>query len=355
MDICLKAKVSYQKGITGWNNPYTSNYVEGGPYLEFDEPFTHWYFLSQDQMVTFELHGSCSIFEGKLAEYNTTLASLATNNYASASYGLKNREGEEIGAITFENTEVEIEKSFFKVKVRCNGLKSKKKMMGMVSTNHPVLKIRKFRDGFDPCLENCFRSDRVHETEVIDDSLDPEWLQFSLCSETIFDYGVDVPFLWEVWSNEVSSEGKIYGRVLASYNDIRSSDTKTFDIIKKNGKPYGEMKFETFKHCVTPQLQDYFRSSYSFTLSFIIDFSSVFGDQSSNPHFMKDEETRLNPFEKAISAVGNHLFLYSNCNAVNMLGFGAIPNDLGADSSPDSAPLLYSQDWEVDNLVSAYK
>lgn len=177
------------KDFIGESDPYCKVYVKNDERSEWEEigktntvdesidpvfatPIVVDYHFEKTQMMKFKVYDKDNSGKDGLGKYKTPLSKLLSDKgeYHKGSLGDDGKKGE-----IQIYTECLMESDhYLKIKAECEGLKSKKKMFGMKSSNHPYLLFRRCLS-YETSDEDYDTSLKVLQSEVDEDTTDPEW------------------------------------------------------------------------------------------------------------------------------------------------------------------------------------
>jgi copine 5/8/9 len=171
----------------------------------------------------------------------------------------------------------------------------------------------------------------------------------------------EIPLIFEIWSFQSNGNHRIYGRVTTSISEINKNPAKSFEIIKRQGNPYGVLAFSNFQIMSIPTMMDYLRSGWTISLSVAIDFTASNGELTdpNSLHFINPYQPEImNSYERAIYQVGKIIEPYDNDRQIPVFGFGAIPRFMGLNDISHCFHLNGRENPEVDGvegILQAYR
>jgi hypothetical protein len=98
-----------------------------------------------------------------------------------------------------------------------------------------------------------------------------------------------------------------------------------FDLTSKKGKPSGKLLVKTVEHLKTFTFLDYIRAGLQLSFTVAIDFTGSNLDIKNHKSLHYLSKSKKNPYQKAISRIGNVLQSYNIQKYFPVFGFGGIP------------------------------
>jgi len=174
----------------------------------------------------------------------------------------------------------------------------------------------------------------VHRTEVIKNTLNPQWKPFQLSVRSLCNGDDDRDLRFDIYDWNRSGSHEIIGSFHTSVRKLRSgaNNENTYDVInkekqKKKGKKYnnsGIVSLDSIKVEIVPSFLDYIRGGTQVNFTLAIDFTGSNGNpnQQSSLHY-RDPTGRPNQYQTAIQSVGEIIQDYDSDKMFPALGFGA--------------------------------
>jgi len=179
----------------------------------------------------------------------------------------------------------------------------------------------------------------VHRTEVIKNTLNPDWKSFQISNRSLSNGDDDRDLRFDVYDWNRSGTHEIIGSFHSSVRKLRSGAGKqnTYAVInkekqKKKGAKYtdsGSASLDSFKVETVPSFLDYIKGGTQVNFTLAVDFTGSNGNpnQPSSLHY-RDPTGRPNQYQTAIQSVGEIIQDYDSDKMFPALGFGArIPPD----------------------------
>lgn len=201
----------------------------------------------------------------------------------------------------------------------------------------------------------------MYTSETLKSTLNPVFNIREIKLQDLCNSDIDNPLIFEIWSFQDNGGHRIYGRVTATVRKIQESEGQAFNIIKRQGNPYGTLTFTRFQVFTIPTMMDYLRSGWIICLSVAIDFTASNGELSdpSSLHYINPyDPNKMTPYEQAIFQVGKILEPYDNDRKFPVFGFGAIPRFMGVEDISHCFHLNGQQNPEVlgvEGILEAYR
>ena len=191
----------------------------------------------------------------------------------------------------------------------------------------------------DPFIEICRSTESnqyilVHRTEVIKNTLNPDWKPFPISNRSLSNGDDDRDLRFDVYDWNRSGTHEIIGSFHTSVRKLRTgpNSENTYDVInkekqKKKGKKYnnsGSITLDSIKVEIVPSFLDYIKGGTQVNFTVAIDFTGSNGNpnQSSSLHY-RDPTDRPNQYQTAIQSVGEIIQDYDSDKMFPALGFGA--------------------------------
>ncbi|KAI6662043.1 Copine-8-like [Oopsacas minuta] len=265
----------------------------------------------------------------------------------------------ETGIISLHAEEVRAAK--YEIKFSIRGIKLDKK--DLFSKSDPYLLIKRvLSDGL---------TQLVHKTEVIDNTLNPIWLPFTLKSNRLCGGNLSAPIEIHCldWDNDGSSDLiGITTPTLGSLVNIDGSDTKLNslelihpEIQQKKGSKYknsGTLDISTDLYVIT-SFSDHLKAGLQINLHLAIDFTGSNGNpmKPSSLHYMGG--VRPNKYVEVLRSVVSILAPYDSDQSIPCYGFGAkLPVDNFAAAHmcfPLNGKVDSPEITGVEQIVTAYQ
>jgi hypothetical protein len=303
---------------------------------DFSTPVTLDYHFEKAQLIRFEVYdqdaGKKKETQGKHSTKVSQLVGAKNQTYVH-DLTLDEKSNNSRGKIIIRTDSVKESNKSVKMSVRCKGLKSKKHTMKLVASNHPYLVIKRCLD-IDTAKNDNDSAVKVYTSDIMHDTLTPSWNIKEMKLENLCNSNLDLPLIFEVWSYQKSGNHRIYGRVRSTARELKDAIGDKFDIIKRQGMPFGTMTFDKFDLIVRPSMVDYLRSGWKISLSVAIDFTASNGELSDSYslHYVDaSNPLKMTAYELAILQVGNILEAYDDDKMFPVFGFGAKPRYMGID------------------------
>jgi len=191
----------------------------------------------------------------------------------------------------------------------------------------------------DPFME-IFRSSEsgqyilVHRTEVIKNTLNPDWRPFQLSVRSLCNGDDERDLKFDVYDWNKSGSHEIIGTFHTTVRNLREGpcDLNKYNVIneekkKKKGKKYensGVVILERFSAEVVPSFLDYIKGGTQVNFTVAVDFTGSNGNphDPSSLHYINPTGAP-NQYQTAIQAVGDIIQDYDSDKMFPALGFGA--------------------------------
>ena len=191
----------------------------------------------------------------------------------------------------------------------------------------------------DPFME-IFRSSEsgqyilVHRTEVIKNTLNPDWRPFQLSVRSLCNGDDERDLRFDVYDWNKSGSHEIIGTFHTTVRNLREGpcDHNKYNVIneekkKKKGKKYensGVVILERFSAEVVPSFLDYIKGGTQVNFTVAVDFTGSNGNphDPSSLHYINPTGAP-NQYQTAIQAVGDIIQDYDSDKMFPALGFGA--------------------------------
>ena len=196
----------------------------------------------------------------------------------------------------------------------------------------------------DPFIE-IFRSTEsnkyilVHRTEVIKNTLDPDWRQFEISARSLSNSDDERDLRFDVYDWNKSGSHEIIGSFHTTVRNLREGpgQQNKYSVIneekkRKKGRKYdnsGEVMLVTFRSEIVPSFLDYIKGGTQVNFTVAVDFTGSNGHPSdpNSLHYINPTGAP-NQYQTAIQAVGGIIQDYDSDKMYPALGFGArIPPD----------------------------
>ena len=191
----------------------------------------------------------------------------------------------------------------------------------------------------DPFME-IFRSSEsgqyilVHRTEVIKNTLNPDWRPFQLSVRSLCNGDDERDLKFDVYDWNKSGSHEIIGTFHTTVRNLREGpgSNNKYNVIneekkKKKGKKYensGVVILERFSAEVVPSFLDYIKGGTQVNFTVAVDFTGSNGNphDPSSLHYINPTGAP-NQYQTAIQAVGDIIQDYDSDKMFPALGFGA--------------------------------
>lgn len=218
---------------------------------------------------------------------------------------------------------VKVEPEEVEFLMKCSGLENQE----MFSKSDPMLRISKSQpDGtFSP----------VHQTEVKQNNLNPEWKAFSLTLQQLCNGDKHRKLKIEVWDYNGNGKHKLIGSVMVTFNQLQENcQVGTRMQLTRDSNPKHANKsrgtLSVVKCVVTPMYEfvDFILAGCEISFFVAIDFTASNGDprSPSSLHYLDPMGRKPNAYQTAIDAVGGVLQHYDTDKLFPCWGFGGRVN-----------------------------
>ena len=167
----------------------------------------------------------------------------------------------------------------------------------------------------------------VHRTEVIKNTLDPNWAPFELSEQELCNGDSHCPIKIECYDWDSDSSSDFIGVCETTINQLETTGFK-FELTNPHdkNKHSGTLELTDCKRHKVLTFIDYLRCGLQISLSVAIDFTLSNGKYSEpqSLHFL--DTNNLNQYERTIKAVGGMLSEYGRDRNVQVFGFGGVPH-----------------------------
>lgn len=170
---------------------------------------------------------------------------------------------------------------------------------------------------------------KVHQTEAIDNNLNPVWRPWTMSVQTLCNGDHFLPLVLECWDDESSGKHQFIGKAEASLDQLM----KRPELPLINPKKLTKRKYQNsgILHIANCQVWtevdflDYLKGGVELSLMVAIDFTGSNGQPSfpNSLHYLNPAGP--NSYERAIWAVGGILEAYDSDKTFEVWGFGGKP------------------------------
>ena len=171
---------------------------------------------------------------------------------------------------------------------------------------------------------------RIHTSETLKKTLNPNWGQFSINSNELCNSDVNLAIKFEVWDWNQIMHHELIGEFITNYSELKSK--KSFSLInqklkRKKGDRYlnsGTFEVLEMNENITHTFFDYITGGTSISLVTAIDFtgSNLDPKQVNSLHYINPNGTP-NEYMAAIRIIGDVLAPYDSDHLIPTFGFGA--------------------------------
>jgi len=174
----------------------------------------------------------------------------------------------------------------------------------------------------------------VYRSEVIENSLNPVWKQFTIESRTLCNGDYDRTLKFDVFDSDDDGSHDLIGSFVTNLRRLVNgpSNDNTYDCInekkkKKKGEKYansGKILLKTIQIEKNPSFLEYIQGGLQVNFTVAIDFTGSNGRPTDpNSLHYRDPTGRPNQYVTAIQAVGEIIQDYDSDKQFPCLGFGA--------------------------------
>lgn len=201
----------------------------------------------------------------------------------------------------------------------------------------------------------------VHETEYHSNNLNPSFKEFEITSSKLTSNDMNAPVKIEIWDHENSGKHRVIGETTIKMIDVIEKPQFTCKFVNhKKKKEVGSLVFEYVRCSRYFDFVDYLRGGLEISLIVGIDFTGSNGTPSrpESLHYMRDNF--MNPYQKAITSVGEILFNYDTNKLAPTYGFGAKPcfpnftSKLTSHCFPCSGNPSQSEGFGIEGVMQLY-
>ncbi len=285
-----------------------------------------------------------------LGRTETTLGSIMGENCGKYEKELKSEKGGNAGKILITAEEMSTCKEVLTLHVKGRKL-DKKDFFGL---SDPFLVFYKCNE------DNSYTA--VHKTEIIKNTLNPTWKQFTLPVVTLCNGDHDRIIKLECFDWDSDGSHDLIGEMFFSLNELKANPNYSKELInpkkkakKKSYKNSGFLDVIHFKIESNPSFLDFIHAGTELCFTVAVDFTASNGDPAlpSSLHFRNPYG--LNDYAKALESVGRVCQDYDSDKIFPAFGFGAkIPTSF---SVSHMFPLNGTQDpncFGIDGVIQAY-
>ena len=194
---------------------------------------------------------------------------------------------------------------------------------------------------------------RVHDTECVNDNLNPNFKPFSINKGSFCQNNPNLPLRLDIWDYSSRGKHELIGKGYTSLSKIMQG-MRSVPTRDAKGKPSGTVEFLSIHEDREFDILDYARIGLKLNLAVGIDFTGSNGDPNSTNslHYIKGGEK--NQYQSSIKQIGRILVAFDSDKIVPSFGFGAkvdgtyrdlFPLSLGGDPNCNS--------WE--GVLNAYE
>jgi len=225
-------------------------------------------------------------------------------------------------------------KKSFSFKISCQNVKD----IEVFSKSDPFLRILKPPANVNPNInpKDIAQSDwtQSHETEHVNDNLNPVFQEFTVDGFKLCRGNADLPLRFEIWDHSNRGEHKILGVAYNTLNRIMRGE-RSFDTVDHKNKFAGKICVNDLQEVIMYDIIDYVRNGLILNLTVSIDFTGSNGDPKSpsSLHYI-NPAGQPNQYQDAISQVGQVIIEYDTDRMVPSFGFGALVNGKHSDCFP---------------------
>ncbi|XP_071961411.1 copine-8-like [Antedon mediterranea] len=169
----------------------------------------------------------------------------------------------------------------------------------------------------------------VHKTEVIRNTLDPNWRPFALMVRKLCNGDYERSIKVECYDYDNDGSHDLIGEFITNMRQF-AEGKKTFEIInlkkkdkKKNYKNSGTIELINCRVEVQPSFLDYIKGGTQLNFTVAIDFTASNGNANNPNSLHYIDPYRPNHYAQAIQAVGDIIQDYDTDKLFPVLGFGA--------------------------------
>ncbi|GFR82321.1 copine-8, partial [Elysia marginata] len=164
----------------------------------------------------------------------------------------------------------------------------------------------------------------VHRTEVIKNTLNPDWKTFNLPVRNLCNGDYERSIKVECHDWEASGSHELIGSFITNLREISSSNQATFELIHpKKKKKAGQVYVASCHIEEQSSFIDFIRGGMQMNFTVAIDFTASNGNPQSPTSLHYYNPYQLNQYAAAISAVGEVIQNYDSDKMFPALGFGA--------------------------------
>ena len=368
VEISISCKALIRKDLLSKSDPFCILYLqEGRSYREigrtetikddqnpvFQKTILARYNFEEEQIVKFSVEDYDGPKKSDMQGYvMLRLAEIASSGEA-VTFDLKNK-GKSAGKITLKAEEQPEAKQKARFRIKCTNV-DKKDLFGK---SDPYLEIHRPRETGRPVL--------VYKSEVIKNTLNPQWKPFELDLTSLCSGDISLPLTFSVYDWDSSGSPDLIGMFQTCFREISplGNGKKEFLLIndqikKKKGKKYnhsGLFIFTEIDLIQTDTFLEHLKGGLQISLITAIDFTGSNGNPLDHRslHYLGTQD---NEYLEAIKSVGSVLAPYDSDGLIPAFGFGAKlpPNydtpyhcfNLNGQVNPDVQG--------VEGLVAAYK
>lgn len=297
-----------------WKLHSASELVQDNNNPTFTNAFCIDFIFEVQQCLKFEVYDMEKV-ERPVGTAETTVGAIMGANKQTLNLGLIARDDSKNAKLIVSG--IKVGGSSDEIVWQWSGEKLMNTDFAIIGRSDPFLKFFKLRDGHSPLL--------VHETERIDNNLNPLWKVFDLRDDKLCDGNYAKLFMIECWDHENSGKHQFIGRVELTLNQIKNGQD-TFQLVNPKSKAPGALRVKLFPFkCVEqPTIGDYIRGGQQLNFVAAIDFTASNGDlkYKDSLHAMRSN-SELNDYQTALKSVGEILLNYDQDKKVPSFGFGA--------------------------------
>lgn len=228
--------------------------------------------------------------------------------------------GETHGTIEVQSEKVISAEDSVTFHIKCEDVKD----VEIISKSDPFVRILKanksVKKGTPPESIPDKDWDFVHQTEHVNDNLNPVFEEFTLELTALCDGNIHKPLKFEIYDYEDNSESKIIGWSYTTFYRLLKGD-RTINTKNYKDSPTGKIIVTDLVNSIVHDIIDYITHGVKLCYSVAVDFTQSNGDPKFGSSLHHLNAGKPNQYQEVITQVGRILSEFGSENEANAYGF----------------------------------